>query len=152
MITGKRSALLWQVLTDAYARLGFDVLGDAAFAQLVLARVNEPTSKVDSLRVLDEIGIARASLRTMFRTLARAGTGGYREQLAAACFAHAATAGDVSLCLYDVTTLYFETDDEDDLGKVGYSNYAEVVVMPTLRSPRWCRCRSTTRTGAERAA
>ncbi|MCP6390749.1 IS1634 family transposase, partial [Klebsiella pneumoniae] len=81
----------------------------------------EPTSKADSLRVLDELGIGHASLRTMFRTLKRAGEGGYRDQIAAACFAHATTHGDVSLCLYDVTTLYFEAEKEDDLRKVGYS-------------------------------
>ena len=76
VITGKRHAVLWQVLTSAYARLGFDGVGDAAFAQLVLARIIEPTSKVDSLRVLDELGIAHASLRTMVRTLGRVGAGG----------------------------------------------------------------------------
>ena len=30
LITSKRSALLWQVLTEAYARLGFDAIGDDA--------------------------------------------------------------------------------------------------------------------------
>jgi hypothetical protein len=44
------------------------------------------------------------------------------------------SSGDVSLCLYDVTTLYFEAEKEDDgpggLRKVGYSNYADVAVMP----------------------
>ena len=37
VITGKRSAVLWHVLTAVYARLGFDTIGDAAFEQLVLA-------------------------------------------------------------------------------------------------------------------
>lgn len=69
VITAKNSGLLWQVLTTAYARLGFGVLADEAFAQLVLARIIEPTSKADSLRVLNEIGVASASLRTMFRSL-----------------------------------------------------------------------------------
>ena len=110
VITAKSSAVLWQVLTDAYSRLGFDVVADAAFRQLVLARIVEPTSKADSLRVLDEIGVEHPSLRTMFRTLKRAATGGYRDQVAAACFAHAGTSGDVSLVLYDVTTLYFEAE------------------------------------------
>ena len=50
VITGKRSAVLWHVLSSAYTRLGFDVVDDAAFQQLVLARIVEPTSKVDSLR------------------------------------------------------------------------------------------------------
>ena len=126
VITGRRHVMLWQVLAGAYARLGFDVVGDDAFKQLVLARIVEPTSKADSLRVLEELGIEHASLRTVFRTLKRAGAGGYRDQVAAACFAHAATAGDVSLCLYDVTTLYFEAEKEDDLRKVGYSKERRV--------------------------
>ncbi|WP_353354516.1 IS1634 family transposase, partial [Intrasporangium sp. DVR] len=126
VITGKRSALLWHVLASVYARLGFDAVDDAAFAQLVLARIIEPTSKADSLRVLDEIGVAHASLRTVFRSLQRAATGGYRDQIATACFTHAAASGDVSLCLYDVTTLYFEAEQEDELRKVGYSKERRV--------------------------
>ena len=126
VITGKRHAVLWQVLTDAYARLGFNVVDDAAFRQLVLARIVEPTSKADSLRVLDELGVEHASLRTMVRTVKRAGSGGYRDQVATACFAHAARNGDLSLCLYDVTTLYFEAEREDDLRKVGYSKERRV--------------------------
>lgn len=126
VITAKRSALLWRVLSGVYDRLGFDVVGDDAFKQLVLARIVEPTSKADSLRVLDEIGVEHASLRTMFRSLQRAGSGDYRSQIATACFTHASTNGDVSLCLYDVTTLYFEAEHEDELRKVGYSKERRV--------------------------
>ena len=36
------------------------------------------------------------------------------------------TSGDVSLVLYDVTTLYFEAENEDDLRKVGYSKERRV--------------------------
>jgi len=152
VITGKRSAVLWQVLSSVYARLGFDRIGDAAFEQLVLARIVEPTSKADSLRVLAELGVGHGSLRTMFRCLARAQERGYRDTVASACFEHASTSGDVSLCLYDVTTLYFEAEHEDELRKVGYSNYAEVVVMP--RSSCWggCSCWSAVREGQARAA
>ncbi|MDP9824195.1 hypothetical protein J2S59_004004 [Nocardioides massiliensis] len=126
LITSKRSALLWQVLTEAYSRLGFDVIDDDAFAQLVLARIVEPTSKADSVRVLNEIGVAPASLRTMFRALQRAQQLDYRGQIADACFTHAVTSGDVSLVLYDVTTLYFEAENEDELRKVGYSKERRV--------------------------
>ncbi len=126
VITSKSSALLWQVLGDAYTRLGFDVIGDESFRHLVLARVVEPTSKADSLRVLDNLGIAHASLRTMFRSLKRCIEHGYRDQVSTLCFQHAATSGDVSLVLYDVTTLYFEAEHEDDLRKVGYSKERRV--------------------------
>lgn len=126
VVTGKRSALLWHVLSSVYERLGFDVVADEAFKELVLARIIEPTSKADSLRVLDEVGIEHASLRTMFRCLARAQERDYRSQVAAACFSHAASSGDVSLCLYDVTTLYFEAEHEDELRKVGFSKERRV--------------------------
>jgi hypothetical protein len=126
VITSKSSAVLWQVLADAYSRLGFDAVGDESFKQLVLARIVEPTSKADSLRVLDEIGVEHASLRTMFRSLGRAQDRGYRDVIATACFTHAAASGDVSLCLYDVTTLYFEAENEDELRKVGYSKERRV--------------------------
>jgi hypothetical protein len=133
VVTGKSNAVLWQVLRAGYDRLGFDAVGDEAFAQLVLARIVEPTSKADSLRVLDELGIAHASLRTMFRSLHRAQDRDYRGVLATACFAHAVVAGDVSLCLYDVTTLYFEAEQEDPdtggrpgLRRVGYSKERRV--------------------------
>ncbi len=61
-------------------------------------------SLLDVDRVLAELGRTGASLSTRKRTLRRARGGGYRDQIAAACFAHARTAGDVSLVLYDVTT------------------------------------------------
>lgn len=118
VITGKTSAVLWQVLTSAYARLGFDALADDAFAQLVMARIVGPTSKADSVRVLDELGVSHASLRTMLRSLQRAHERDYRSTVEECCFAHAATDGDLSLCMYDVTTLYFEAEHEDALRKV----------------------------------
>ena len=44
----------------------------------------------------------------------------WRQQLAAACAAHAAL-GPASLVLYDVTTLYFETDQGDGFREPGFS-------------------------------
>lgn len=104
-----------------YSTLGFDVVDDEVFRGLVIARVVEPTSLLDIDWVLAEMGRVSASLSTRKRTLRRAHAGDYRDQIATACFTHAATHGDVSLVLYDVTTLYFEAAKEDDLRKVGYS-------------------------------
>jgi hypothetical protein len=53
--------------------------GDEVFRQLVLARIIEPTSKLDSLRVLEEAGVAPVSYRTLKRRLpAYAGGSGWR--------------------------------------------------------------------------
>ena len=119
-ITSTRSRLLWEVLTSAYAALGFEVLGDEAFRAMVLARIIEPTSKADSLRVLEEIGAPHPSLRTLFRALQRCQEREYRDQLAKACVGHSSrTSGLAAMVMYDVTTLHFEADDEDELRKAG---------------------------------
>ena len=119
-VVGTSADLLWAVLTSAYAQLGFDVLGDDGFRAMVLARIVEPASKAEVVRVLDEIGAPAVSLRTLFRSLARSQARDYRGQLATAAWAHSVrTSGTAALVFYAVTTLHFERDDEDELRKVG---------------------------------
>ena len=125
-VVGTDCRLLFEALSTVYADLGFDAVEDEVFRDLVIARVVEPTSLLDMGRVLTELGRSPASYSTMRRTLARAQKRTYRDRIATACFAHAASAGDVSLILYDVTTLYFEAEKEDDLRKVGYSKERRV--------------------------
>jgi hypothetical protein len=120
------SRVLFQVLDGVFGDLGFDVLGDEVFRDLVLARVVEPTSILDTGRVLAELGRKAASDKTMRRTLARCADRGYRDKIAGLCFARALASGNVSLILYDVTTLYFEAEQEDALRKVGYSKERRV--------------------------
>jgi hypothetical protein len=121
-IVASRMGLLWDALCAAYDTLG---LGDAAggdevFRQLVLARIVEPTSKEDSLRVLGEVGVDAASYRTVKRRLPTYAGAEFRQRLAAACAARAAL-GPAALVLYDVSTLYFETDQADGFREPGFS-------------------------------
>ena len=125
-VVGTASRVLYDTLVSVFTSLGFDVLQDEVFRDLVIARLVEPTSILDTGRVLTDLGATPASEKTMRRTLLRAQRDGYRDQLAALCFAHARAAGDVSLCLYDVTTLYFEAENEDELRRVGYSKERRV--------------------------
>jgi hypothetical protein len=129
-VVATSSRLLFDVLGHVYSALGFGIVGDEVFRDLVIARIVEPTSILDTGRVLTDLGQVPASEKTMRRTLARAQQRKYRDQVAAACFSHAVSSGDVSLCLYDVTTLYFEAEKEDDgpqgLRKVGYSKERRV--------------------------
>lgn len=120
------ASLLWNVLIDAYSRLGFDALADEAFRAMVCARVIEPTSKADTVRVLGQVGAPTPGLRTLFRALARCEQRDYREKLARACLAHATRGGALGLILYDVTTLHFEAEHEDGLRKVGMSKERRV--------------------------
>lgn len=121
-IIGSRMSHLWDALSRAYDAVGFGAAaeGDEVFRQLVLARIIEPTSKEDSIRVIEETGMAAASYRTIKRRLAVYGQVSWRKKLAAAC-AERAALGPASLVLYDVSTLYFETDQADEFRKPGFS-------------------------------
>jgi len=92
------------------------------------------------------------SYKTIDRHARKVQAGGYRDVIAEKCFAYASDCGGLSLLLYDVTTLYFEAESEDDLHKVGYSNYAEVLVMPRSWWLWWCSCCSAGLAGVTRAA
>ncbi len=73
-VVATRCEVLWRVLTDA-ARLGFEVLADDAFAALVLARIIEPTSKADTVRVLEEIGVPPPHVNTLHGPEAQSAAG-----------------------------------------------------------------------------
>ena len=116
------SQLLYDSLIELYTQLGFSQLKDDTFAALCVARLVEPTSKLDSLRVLVDLGITGFSNTGVHRCLKRVIANDYRDKLAKLCFAHAATQGaGITLVLYDVTTLYFEVQKEDDYRIPGMS-------------------------------
>jgi len=132
-ITSTRMGHLWEALCRAYDALGFDEAagGDEVFRQLVLARIIEPTSKEDSIRVLDEVGIKPVSYRTIKRRLPVYATDEWRGALARAT-ASRASLGPASLVLYDVTTLYFETDQGDGFRESGFSKERRLEPQITL--------------------
>src|SRR6516164_11176058 len=113
---------LWDALCAAYRILGFEsaTKGDNVFRDLVLARIIEPTSKIDAERVLNEVGAAPASYATVKRRLRGYAQPRWRQALAAASAAHAGL-GPASLVLFDVSTLYFETDAGDGFREPGFS-------------------------------
>lgn len=113
---------LWDALTNAYSalRVGDACAGDDVFQQLVFARVVEPTSKADSIRVLTELGVKAPSYPTINRRLPVFATTEWRSRLAGACAAHVGL-GPATVLLYDVTTLYFETHEGDGFREPGFS-------------------------------
>ena len=70
-ITSTQSKHLWDGLGWVYDRLDFDPHcgRGRGFRQFVSARLVEPTSKLDSLRVLAELGVTPPGYRTIFRRL-----------------------------------------------------------------------------------
>jgi hypothetical protein len=113
---------LLDALSRAYDALGFpQATGhDEVFRQLVLARIIEPASKQDSLRVLEEAGAPAPSYPTLNRRLPAWAEDAWRQGLSKSCAAHARL-GPASLVLYDVSTLYFEADQGDGFREPGFS-------------------------------
>jgi hypothetical protein len=135
-ITSTRMGHLLDALEHAYRVLGLERAagGDEVFRQLVLARIIEPASKLDSARVLEEAGVVPASYPTVCRRLRVYARDSWRRKLSAACAAHARL-GRASLVLYDVSTLLCRRRHN----KV----YADLLVMPMfgvlpqVRQPGW---------------
>jgi hypothetical protein len=132
-IFSSQSRHLWDGLCRAYGVLGFDSVlgGDEVLRDLVLARIIEPTSKIDADRVLTETGVAAASYRTVKRRLPVIAKPAVRQAISAACAAHAGL-GPASLVLFDVSTLYFETDAADGFREPGFSKERRLEPQITL--------------------
>lgn len=114
------SNFLYQTLNRQYQELGLSTLNDLDFANLCIARIVEPTSKLESLAVLADLGIGDLSKDRLYRCLQNAGKKDYRKTISQLCFDHVA-GQNLNLVLYDVTTLYFEVQEEDEYRKPGLS-------------------------------
>ena len=88
----------------------------------------EPTSKLDSIRVLQQLGRDPVHVNTLYNCLQRVVDRDYRTEIATACWRHVTADGGpgIALVLYDLTTLYFEAEKEDGLRKVGMSKERRV--------------------------
>lgn len=137
-IAASRSALLWEALEAAWDALGFGrAVPDEVFRKLALARVVEPTSKLDSIRVLGELGVDAPSYSTIQRRLRQCVADGWRGRLEDACAAYAGVSY-LRFCLYDVTTLYWETHEGDGFREPGFSKERRLepqIVVGLLTTP-----------------
>lgn len=121
-VMSERAGYLLEIFDHAWHALGFDAAtdDDQVFKHLVYARLIHPGSKFDSIETLAEVGAQSASYRTITRALPKYATGAFQDALTQACATHTGI-GPGMLVLYDVTTLYFETDKADELRKPGFS-------------------------------
>ena len=121
VLTRAYSRLLYDTLTGVYARLGFaSAVDDAVFRDLVIARIIEPASKLDTIRILTELGLTPPSNTGIHRALSRAADENYRDRFSQACVTFRGTE-QLTLVLYDVTTLFFQIEREDDYRIPGLS-------------------------------
>jgi len=132
-VTCSRMGHLLDSIYTAYRAIGLDKAagGDDVFRKLVAARIIEPTSKFDSLRVLEEAGEHPPSYATVKRYLPVYSTDTWRERISAAC-ASFANLGPDAIALYDVSTLYYEIHEGDGFREPGFSKERRIEPQITI--------------------
>lgn len=104
-----------------FDEIGFAVIPDRLFRDIVVARLAYPTSKLKTVDYLDRYQGKTISVDRVYGFLDRLHDT-YKDQVEQIAFRYSQTIlGSVTVVFYDMTTLYFENEDEDDLRKIGFS-------------------------------
>jgi transposase len=114
------SKYLYDTLVKVYERLKYNEIKDEVFMKLAVARIIEPSSKIDTIRILGGLGLRTPTEKGIRCSLSRAIKKDYRKVIRKKNCEFIGI-NKASLLLYDVTTLYFEIDKEDEYRKSGYS-------------------------------
>jgi transposase len=117
---GIRHTLIRTVLRSVAEAMGFLALGDFPI-DLAIMRLIEPSSKLRAIELLRKYFGVEYTERTIYRTLPRLASRKAEAEKIAVSFAKNKLHDDLSIVLYDVTTLYFETFEEDALRVPGFS-------------------------------
>lgn len=110
------------VFGKIYDHIGFNKLEEDLFRHLVIARLAFPLSKLKTIEYLYRYQGVHLNIDTVYRFLDKLNDK-LKDQVEQITFAHTLKVlkGNVSVVFYDMTTLYFEASDEDDLRKTGFS-------------------------------
>ena len=110
------------ILNHAYRVTGFDAMGDNTLKHLVISRLHQPMSKSATVDYLQSYFDEDLQLHKIYRYLDKLyHTGQERVQQISVEHTKKILGGNIGLMFYDVTTLYFETDNTDELREKGFS-------------------------------
>jgi len=121
-ITSHRLAGIEYVLGKLFDEIGFNKIEDELFRDLVLYRLVYPKSKLKTTQFLYRYQQKSYSEDDIYRYMDKLHST-QKEQVQQISYDHTCkTLGSrVNMVFYDVTTIYFEIDNEDDLRKTGFS-------------------------------
>ena len=110
------------LLGQIFDEVGFSAIKDEYFRELVLARIAFPKSKLKTTEYLYRYKQIEWDEDQLYRYLDRLHNS-HKEQIQQISYQHTKQllGNDVGVVFYDVTTLYFEIDEEDELRKTGFS-------------------------------
>jgi transposase len=104
-----------------FDRMGFGEIPDEMFRHIVIARLAYPSSKLKTVDYLYRYKGLKLSISALYAFLDRLHDR-YKAQVEEIVYRHTKMQlGEILAVFYDMTTLYYETEDEDDLRKTGFS-------------------------------
>lgn len=105
-----------------YEAIGYDVIDEEMFRHLVISRIAFPLSKLKTVDYLYRYQGKALDIDAVYRFLDKLNNR-LKTQVEQIAFTHTKKVlkGNISVVFYDMTTLYFEASDEDDLRKTGFS-------------------------------
>jgi transposase len=105
-----------------YDSIGFNTIEQALFKHLVIARLAFPLSKLKTIDYLYRFQGITIDIDAVYRFLDKLNST-LKVKIEQIAFAHTKKIlnNSISVVFYDMTTLYFEASDEDDLRKTGFS-------------------------------
>lgn len=110
------------ILNQVFKLVGFDKIEDEIFKHLVIARICQPSSKAATVEYLKSYFDEDIELHKIYRYLDKLhNTQQDFVQQISVEHTRKILGGKIGLVFYDVTTLYFETDLDDDLRSKGWS-------------------------------
>ncbi len=111
-----------RLLGGIFNEIGFNEIEDPLFKYLVFSRLVRPVSKLKTAEYLFLYKEIEISSQQIYRYLDRLHSG-QKERVQQISYLHTKKVlqDDISVVFYDVTTLYFEIDREDELRKTGFS-------------------------------
>ena len=110
------------LLGKIYTEVGFDEVCSHTLKQLVLVRLSHPASKLKTTQYLQRYFSVDTNEDHIYRYLDKIYTN-HKETLQHISYHHTqkVLGGVISVVFYDVTTIYFQIDDEDEVRKRGFS-------------------------------
>lgn len=104
-----------------FDRIGFDAVQSELFRHITIARLAYPTSKLKTADYLYRYKGIHVDKHAIYRFLDELHSK-HKELVEKIAYEHTKkTLKIISIVFYDITTLYFESEDEDDLRKIGFS-------------------------------
>ena len=118
---GFRYGLLYETLNKIFKHFNFHWLRNKVLLDLVIARIVQPASKLQSIDYLKEFMGISYQRRELYRRIPKIISARNTVEAKIIEVAKKEFAFDFSLVFYDVTTLYFESFQEDELRQCGFS-------------------------------